>query len=142
MSARSSPQRASRPDCRWGLGQAFVSSYLRARQHGANAVVAQPEGSPHESADTDRRVLIQPVGVPDSLPRTADHEPHRPVPERGSPPEAPIARSGAGWSSLTAWSAALYALLCLIWGSTWLAIKIGLVGIPPVLSAGMRFILS
>ena len=43
---------------------------------------------------------------------------------------------------MTAWSAALYALLCLIWGSTWLAIKIGLVGIPPVLSAGMRFTLS
>ena len=28
--------------------------------------------------------------------------------------------------------AALYALVCLIWGSTWLVIKIGLVGVPPV----------
>jgi drug/metabolite transporter (DMT)-like permease len=36
----------------------------------------------------------------------------------------------------------LYALLCLIWGSTWLAIKIGLVGVPPFLGAGLRFLLS
>jgi drug/metabolite transporter (DMT)-like permease len=38
--------------------------------------------------------------------------------------------------------AALYALLCLIWGSTWLAIKVGLVGVPPFLGAGLRFLLS
>lgn len=37
---------------------------------------------------------------------------------------------------------ALYALICLIWGSTWLAIKIGLVGVPPFLGAGLRFLLS
>jgi drug/metabolite transporter (DMT)-like permease len=37
---------------------------------------------------------------------------------------------------------ALYALICLIWGSTWLAIKIGLVGVPPFLAAGIRFMLS
>lgn len=37
-------------------------------------------------------------------------------------------------------SALLYALLCLIWGSTWLAIKIGLSGVPPFLSAGLRFL--
>ena len=36
----------------------------------------------------------------------------------------------------------LYALLCLIWGSTWLAIKVGLVGVPPLLGAGLRFLLS
>ena len=38
--------------------------------------------------------------------------------------------------------AALYPLLCLIWGSTWLAIKVGLVGVPPFLGAGLRFLLS
>ena len=38
--------------------------------------------------------------------------------------------------------AALYALICLIWGSTWLAIKIGLVGVPPFLGAGLRFLVS
>jgi drug/metabolite transporter (DMT)-like permease len=37
---------------------------------------------------------------------------------------------------------ALYTLICLIWGSTWLAIKIGLVGVPPFLGAGLRFVLS
>ena len=37
---------------------------------------------------------------------------------------------------------ALYALITLIWGSTWLAIKIGLVGVPPFLAAGLRFTLA
>lgn len=36
----------------------------------------------------------------------------------------------------------LYVLLCLIWGSTWLAIKVGLAGVPPLLGAGLRFLLS
>jgi putative membrane protein PagO len=36
----------------------------------------------------------------------------------------------------------LYALICLIWGSTWLAIKVGLNGVPPFLGAGLRFLLS
>ncbi len=36
----------------------------------------------------------------------------------------------------------LYALICLIWGSTWVVIKIGLVGVPPFLAAGLRFLLS
>jgi drug/metabolite transporter (DMT)-like permease len=37
---------------------------------------------------------------------------------------------------------ALYGLLCLIWGSTWVVIKVGLVGVPPFLAAGLRFLLS
>lgn len=37
---------------------------------------------------------------------------------------------------------ALYAMLCLIWGSTWLAIKVGLIGVPPFLAAGIRFAAS
>lgn len=36
----------------------------------------------------------------------------------------------------------LYALICLIWGSTWVGIKVGLVGVPPFLAAGLRFLLS
>src|SRR6476659_4619496 len=36
----------------------------------------------------------------------------------------------------------LYCRICLIWGSTWLAIKIGLVGVPPMLGAGLRFVLA
>ena len=36
----------------------------------------------------------------------------------------------------------LYALICLIWGSTWLAIKVGLVGVPPFLGAGLRFLVA
>ena len=36
----------------------------------------------------------------------------------------------------------LYCLVCLIWGSTWLAIKFGLEGVPPFLGAGLRFLLA
>src|SRR5271155_4916803 len=36
----------------------------------------------------------------------------------------------------------LYTLICLIWGSTWLVIKIGLEGVPPFLGAGLRFTLA
>ncbi|HEX3031026.1 MAG TPA: EamA family transporter [Bacillota bacterium] len=35
-----------------------------------------------------------------------------------------------------------FAALCLIWGTTWLAIKIGLQDFPPVLSAGGRFLVA
>jgi drug/metabolite transporter (DMT)-like permease len=38
--------------------------------------------------------------------------------------------------------ALLFALICLIWGSTWLVIKIGLDGMPPFLGAGFRFLLA
>jgi drug/metabolite transporter (DMT)-like permease len=37
---------------------------------------------------------------------------------------------------------ALYALLVVIWSSTWVAIKIGLEGSPPLLGAGIRFALA
>lgn len=33
----------------------------------------------------------------------------------------------------------LYAAICFIWGSTWLGIKLGLDGVPPLLGAGLRF---
>ncbi len=36
----------------------------------------------------------------------------------------------------------LYVLICLIWGSTWLVIKIGLETMPPLLAAGCRFALA
>ncbi len=37
---------------------------------------------------------------------------------------------------------AAFAMLCIIWGSTWLAIRIGLQGAPPFLAASLRFFLS
>ncbi len=36
----------------------------------------------------------------------------------------------------------IYALLCVIWGSTWLAIKIGLEGAPPFFGAALRFVVA
>lgn len=36
----------------------------------------------------------------------------------------------------------IYIILCLIWGSTWLAIKIGLQDSPPLWSAGFRFVIA
>lgn len=37
---------------------------------------------------------------------------------------------------------AAYALMCLIWGTTWFGIKISLQYIPPIAGAGLRFILA
>ena len=37
---------------------------------------------------------------------------------------------------------AAFAMLCVIWGSTWLAIRIGLGGAPPFLSASLRFVVA
>src|SRR6185503_95349 len=37
---------------------------------------------------------------------------------------------------------ALYVLLCLIWGSTWLAIKVGYGGLGPFNVAGLRFLIA
>jgi len=37
---------------------------------------------------------------------------------------------------------AAFAMLCVIWGSTWLAIRIGLGGAPPFLAASLRFIVA
>ena len=39
-------------------------------------------------------------------------------------------------------SVALYALLCVIWGSTWLVIKIGYGGLGPFTVAALRFLLA
>jgi drug/metabolite transporter (DMT)-like permease len=36
----------------------------------------------------------------------------------------------------------LYAAICFIWGSTWLCIKLGLDGVPPLVGASVRFALS
>lgn len=35
-----------------------------------------------------------------------------------------------------------FTVVCLIWGSTWLAIKLGLETVPPFLAAGLRFLLA
>ncbi len=37
---------------------------------------------------------------------------------------------------------AAFAMLCVIWGSTWLAIRIGLEGAPPFLAASLRFVVA
>lgn len=37
---------------------------------------------------------------------------------------------------------ALFALLCLFWGSTWIAIKIGVTALPPFFFAGTRFLVA
>ncbi|MBD3403331.1 EamA family transporter [candidate division GN15 bacterium] len=39
-------------------------------------------------------------------------------------------------------TAFVYVLLCLIWGSTWITIKIGLTAAPPLQTASLRFILA
>lgn len=37
---------------------------------------------------------------------------------------------------------AAYALMCLIWGTTWLGIKVSLQYVPPIAGAGLRFIIA
>jgi drug/metabolite transporter (DMT)-like permease len=37
---------------------------------------------------------------------------------------------------------AAYALMCAIWGTTWVAIKVALTGLPPLGGAGIRFIIA
>src|SRR5438093_69261 len=37
---------------------------------------------------------------------------------------------------------AAFVLLCSIWGSTWLVIRIGLEGAPPLLAASLRFVVA
>jgi drug/metabolite transporter (DMT)-like permease len=36
----------------------------------------------------------------------------------------------------------VFGLLCLVWGSTWLAIKVGLGSLPPITFAGIRFVIA
>lgn len=48
-----------------------------------------------------------------------------------------VARVAGKWQVVAAWIG-----LCLIWGSTWLAIKIGLRDLPPITFAGIRFVIA
>ena len=43
---------------------------------------------------------------------------------------------------MTRWGLALYGLLCLIWGSTWMVIKVGYGGLGPFNVAGLRFFIA
>src|SRR6478609_981246 len=36
----------------------------------------------------------------------------------------------------------LFAVMCLIWGATWLAMKVGVASVPPVFFAGTRFVVA
>jgi len=36
----------------------------------------------------------------------------------------------------------LFALMCLIWGATWLAMTFGVASVPPVFFAGTRFVVA
>jgi drug/metabolite transporter (DMT)-like permease len=45
-------------------------------------------------------------------------------------------------SALSGRRLAMYVALCLVWGSTWLAIKIGLADLPPLRFAGLRMALA
>ncbi len=70
--------------------------------------------------------------------------PVTPLPLR-APSEAPVdhvadttvASMAGSWLPLVAWVG-----LCLIWGSTWLAIKVGLRDLPPITFAGIRFAIA
>lgn len=47
-----------------------------------------------------------------------------------------------GWAFEGSLPALVFASLCFVWGSTWLAIKVGLSSLPPVTFAGIRFTIA
>ena len=51
-------------------------------------------------------------------------------------------RAGSANRGRGAWQVALYVLLCVIWGSTWLVIKVGYGGLGPFNVASLRFFLA
>src|SRR5438128_2124518 len=63
----------------------------------------------------------------------------RPINMAMDGPKALRDRRNPGPMATSSTQSAAFAMLCLIWGSTWLAIRIGLEGAPPFLSASLRF---
>ena len=51
-------------------------------------------------------------------------------------------RAGSANRGRGAWQVALYVLLCVIWGSTWLVIKVGYGGLGPFNVASLRFFIA
>lgn len=47
-----------------------------------------------------------------------------------------------GMRQVSASGALLFALLCLIWGSTWLSLEVGIALVPPLLFSALRFLLA
>ncbi|WP_018684886.1 EamA family transporter [Actinokineospora enzanensis] len=47
-----------------------------------------------------------------------------------------------GVSRKTLWLVASFAMVCLIWGSTWIAIKIAVTDLPPMTASGLRFVVA
>lgn len=46
------------------------------------------------------------------------------------------------WINATWLTATLFAIVCLTWGTTWLGIKIAVETVPPLLAAGLRFVIA
>src|SRR5437773_8419674 len=47
------------------------------------------------------------------------------------------------WQSRSRWSVPVaWLTLCVVWSSTWLAIKVGLRDLPPISYAGIRFLIA
>ncbi len=65
----------------------------------------------------------------------ADGQPH-------AQPRLQVSRPSNPRSSGRLKAIAAFLALCLIWGSTWLAIKVGLRDLPPISFAGIRFVLA
>src|SRR5438552_1354082 len=63
----------------------------------------------------------------------------RPINMAMDGPKALRDRRNPGPMATSSTRSAAFTMLCLIWGSTWLAIRIGLEGAPPFLSASLRF---
>jgi drug/metabolite transporter (DMT)-like permease len=63
-----------------------------------------------------------------------------PGPQPGATAPRALARRGAAPTPVVAYG--LLLLTCMVWGSTWLVIKVGLESLPPITSAAVRIVLA
>ncbi|MBS0553815.1 MAG: EamA family transporter, partial [Proteobacteria bacterium] len=54
----------------------------------------------------------------------------------------PAAETGQTPRSSAVVVAILFAIVCLTWGTTWLGIKLAVDTVPPLLAAGLRFVIA
>ena len=54
----------------------------------------------------------------------------------------PAAETGQTARSSAVVVAILFAIVCLTWGTTWLGIKLAVDTVPPLLAAGLRFVIA
>jgi drug/metabolite transporter (DMT)-like permease len=58
------------------------------------------------------------------------------------PADGPLAKRLGDRSAAVSRNAALFAVMCLVWGLTWLPVKVGAAHVPPIFLAATRFVIA